>query len=106
MLAESRHYSAYLCIAWSPLCNGGQTKSFCFLGITIDAEKMKAHLPDDKLHRICCLVSNRPQKICHKERDLICSGITAACNQNIVRSRGTFISRIYVAAADALLYLT
>ena len=69
-----------------------------FAGISIDTEKMEAHLPDDKLHRIRHLVYNWLQRNATKREILSLVGLLQHATK-IARSGSTFISRMYAAAA-------
>ena len=76
----------------------GPTTSLCFLGITINTEKMEAHLPDDKLNRICHSVYNWLHKRKARKREILSLVGLLQHTTKIVRGGRTFVSRMYAAA--------
>jgi len=77
----------------------GTTTSLCFLGITIDTEKIEAHLPDDKLHQIRHSVYNWLHKRNATKREILSLVGLLQHATKIVRSSRIFVSLMYAAAA-------
>ena len=77
----------------------GPTPTLSFLGIVLDTIKMEARLSNDKLQRVCNLVSEWLTKKSATKREILSLVELLQHATKVVRCGRPFLSRMYATAA-------